>query len=119
TITITPAERYSGPVTAKFLVKDGSEDPARDVVGRVEVVVVAAPEPPGRPSISSMTHDTVTLTWQAAEDKGAPVTEHKVSWSGGSKDCGPGTTCVIDGLDPGQTYAFQVSATNRVGESEP
>lgn len=119
TITVTPAARFSGSLVGRFRVQDGSGDPAREVVGRIEVTVVAAPEPPGRPTVSSMTHDSVTLSWQAAEDKGAPVTDHEVTWPGGSKTCGPATTCVVDGLTPGKSYAFQVAATNRVGTSEP
>lgn len=118
TITVTPAERFSGSITARFIVLDGSGDPEREVTARMEVNVVAAPEPPGRPDISSSTHNTVTLSWPAAEDKGAPVTGHTASWPGGSQECGPATACTVEGLTPGDTYSFQVAATNRAGTSE-
>lgn len=117
-VTVTPADRFSGSITVRFIVLDGSDDPEREVTARLEVDVVAAPEPPGRPTISNSTHNSVTLSWSAAEDMGAPITGHTITWPGGSHECGAGTTCTVDGLTPGETYSFRVAATNRAGTSE-
>ncbi|MFT4287311.1 Ig-like domain-containing protein [Nocardioides sp.] len=118
-VTVTSAARFAGTITVRFVVHDGSGRPDRDVTARAEIVVVAAPDPPGRPAVSSATHDSVTLNWTPADDKGAPVEKYVVAWSGGSRDCGAATTCEVTGLTPGQTYQFTVTAHNRVGPSEP
>lgn len=118
TVSITPAARFAGSVTVKFTVHDGSGDPERDVTARAEIVVVAAPEPPGRPTVSNSTHSTVTLSWPPADDKGAQIDKYEVFWNGGSQDCGQAATCQITGLTPGNTYRFWVVATNRVGPSK-
>ncbi|GAA2105184.1 Ig-like domain-containing protein [Nocardioides furvisabuli] len=120
TVTVTPAERFAGSVGVRFVVDDGSDDAEREVTARAEVVVVAAPDAPGRPTVSSMTHDSVVLTWTPADDKGAPISGYSVRRSEGKTvSCGGATTCRIEGLTPGNTYSFQVVATNRVGDSEP
>jgi predicted secreted protein len=120
TVTVTPGERFAGSLSVRFTVSDGSGDPERDVTARAEVVVVAAPEAPGRPTVSSMEHDVVVLTWSPADDKGAPITAYTVRRSDGrTQTCGGATTCRVPGLTPGDTYSFQVVATNRVGDSEP
>ncbi|MFZ2503410.1 MAG: Ig-like domain-containing protein [Nocardioides sp.] len=118
-VTVTPKTDFSGTLVVKFSVLDGSGDRERVVTARAEVVVVARPEPPGRPTVAGFTADTVTLSWAPADDKGAPVTDYEVRWRGGEQSCGAATTCIIDGLTPSQTYTFEVVATNRVGTSEP
>lgn len=119
-ISVTPAERFSGRIGVRFTVHDGSDDPQRDVTGRVEVVVVAAPEPPSKPTVTNMTHNSVTLSWKAGDDKGSRITGYEVLVNGGdARKCGDRTSCPITGLSPGKTYSFKVVASNRVGPSEP
>ena len=119
TVSVTPAASFSGTLTASFTVLDGSGEPTREVTGRMEVNVSAPPSTPGRPTASSTTASSATLTWSPAQDNGAPITKYEVQYSGGSKSCGTATVCKVTSLTPGTTYAFTVTATNRVGTSDP
>ena len=80
---------------------------------------------PGAPTLSSATagNGQVTLSWSApSSDGGSSVTEYKVyrgnSAGGGTLLASVGTALsyVDDGLTNGQTYYYQVSAVNAVGE---
>ena len=118
TVTVTPAAKYSGTMSVVFTVLDGSGDPEREVTGRIEVSVSAPPDAPGQPSVSATTASTATVNWSPPADNGAPITGYEVAHSGGTKSCGTATTCEVTGLTPGTTYAFTVTATNKVGTSE-
>ena len=54
-VTATPAAAFSGTMTVKFTVLDGSGEPEREVTGRMEVTVSAKPSAPGRPEVSGTT----------------------------------------------------------------
>ena len=78
---------------------------------------------------SEITEGRVTLTWRAPKENGAEITGYTVyqrevnengsgsSWEG--KSIGPGVLHhEVIGLESGKVYEFQVTATNRYGESE-
>ena len=118
-VTATPAAAFSGTMTVKFTVLDGSGEPEREVTGRMEVTVSAKPSAPGRPEVSGTTATSATVTWSPSEDNGAPITKYEIKHSGGSSSCGTATVCEVKDLKPGTTYSFTVTATNRVGTSDP
>ena len=97
-VSATPAAAFSGTMTVKFTVLDGSGEPEREVTGRMEVTVSAKPSAPGRPDVSSTTANSATVTWSPSEDNGAPITKYEVKYSGGSKSCGTATVCEVTSL---------------------
>jgi hypothetical protein len=56
------------------------------------------------------------VSWEAAAPNGAPVTQYRVTWSGGSKVLGASERSTnVSGLTSGTGYTFTVRAVNRVG----
>ena len=117
-VQITPEDNFAGRLSYEVTVDDGSGDPARAVTGRIEVTVAAAPDAPGKPFAEPQTPTSMRLSWAAPADNGKPITGYDVNWKGGKQEC-RGTQCVIDGLKPGDTYTFTVTAHNEIGESKP
>ncbi|MGH3647387.1 MAG: fibronectin type III domain-containing protein, partial [Micromonosporaceae bacterium] len=78
--------------------------------------------PPGPPvPVTAVAGDEqVRLSWGAAAANGAAIGRYEVSWNGGSQPIrGGNTSAVIDGLDNGKPYTFQVKAYNRFGAGPP
>lgn len=58
----------------------------------------------------------VTVNWDPAAGNGAPVTNYRLSWNGGSKSVPADTTkATVDGLKNGTSYTVSVRAVNRAG----
>ncbi|GAA2597070.1 hypothetical protein GCM10010435_90450 [Winogradskya consettensis] len=84
---------------------------------------------PAAPTVTSAAPGAakVTVTWDAPNDNGSPITAYEVqAYDGGSlvsgKVCAPldptlltGLTCDVTGLTNGTTYTFRVTASNLVG----
>jgi len=87
------------------------------------------PWPPGRPTVTSMSRDSVTVTWSPPRnDGGSPVTGYAVESKSSSyyawTSCSAGLRVsephfVVPGLVEGTSYEFRVIAENRSGRSEP
>lgn len=118
TVQVTPDTDFAGRLTYEVTIDDGTGDPARAVKGRVEVTVAAVPDAPGKPLAEPQTPTSMRLSWAAPADNGKPITSYQVKWKGGKQEC-RGTQCVINGLKPGDTYEFIVTARNEIGESKP
>ncbi|MFG6444352.1 Ig-like domain-containing protein [Microbacterium sp. P07] len=119
-VSVTPAADFYGTMVVRYRVQDATGDPDREVEGRIRLTVQGKPNAPGTPTVSSVQDRTVVLSWTPPANNGADITGYLVkSTSGGySKQCAS-TTCTLDGLTNNVEYNFVVTATNRVGESDP
>ncbi|UJP09190.1 Ig-like domain-containing protein [Microbacterium sp. KUDC0406] len=120
-VKITPGAKFVGTLTVRYRIGDVTEDPDREVDGLIVLTVQGKPDAPGKPTVSSVQDRTVVLSWSPPANNGAEITGYTVrSVQGASyeKQCSS-TTCTLDGLTNNVKYLFQVTATNRVGESDP
>lgn len=120
-VVITPSSDFVGTMVVRYTIQDATEDRDREATGQVVLTVQGAPEAPGAPTITSVQDRTVVVSYTAASNNGAEITKYTVrAVQGGSysKEC-QSTTCTLDNLTNNVEYVFQVTATNRVGESEP
>lgn len=79
-----------------------------------------------QPTLRRATHNTVVIQWQHPETSTVPVVSFRFRWTAG-KDWKAGNVQelhdvpanasqhVVEGLTPGQTYIFQVTALNKYG----
>ncbi|MFK3676838.1 Ig-like domain-containing protein [Microbacterium sp. NPDC090218] len=120
-VTVTPGKSFVGTLVVRYRIQDATEDAEREVNGQIVVTVQDVPDAPGVPVIASVQDRTVVVSFSAPSNNGAEITKYTVKSVGGSsysKEC-QSTTCTLDGLTNNVEYTFQVTATNRVGESEP
>lgn len=120
TVSVRPAEGFIGQMVTRFRVRDVTGDPDREVEGRLTVVVRGKPATPIAPRIGEVRDRTVVLSWDAPDNRGAPITGYRVVASPGNivRQCAS-TTCTIDGLTNDVEYTFTVAAQNAVDWSEP
>lgn len=112
-VTFTPTE--TGTSTITVTVSDASGDRTRDVIGRIVVTVIAVPDAPTRPTLSSVEASSAVLTWQVPEANGAAIEEYEVRGSHGYQKSCAANTCLLDDLTPGDSYTFTVRARNSEG----
>lgn len=120
-VLITPGSKFVGTLEVRYTIQDATEDLDRQVEGRIVVTVQGVPDAPGRPQVTSVQDRTVVVSFSAPANNGAEITKYTISSAKGgsySKECKT-TTCTLDGLTNNVEYAFDVVATNRVGDSEP
>ncbi|MDQ0373468.1 Ig-like domain-containing protein [Cellulomonas humilata] len=119
TVSVRPAEGFIGQMVTRFRVRDVTGDPDREVEGRVTVVVRGKPATPTAPRIGEVRDRTVVLSWDAPDNRGAPIIGYRVVASPGNivRQCAS-TTCTIDGLTNDVEYTFTVAAQNDVDWSE-
>ncbi|MFC0676123.1 Ig-like domain-containing protein [Brachybacterium hainanense] len=128
-VTVTPGETsltvsadpdFSGVATLYYTVADETGDVDREVQGTATVTVIGAPDAPSVPRILETGDGLVKLEFQPGADNGAPITGYTVTSSpdGRTQQC-TSTICTVENLRNDTEYTFQVTATNRVGASEP
>lgn len=120
-VIVTPASDFVGTMVVRYRVQDATKDPDREVDGRITLTVQGVPDAPGTPAVVSVEDRTVVLSWAAPVNNGAEITRYTVTAVRGgtySRECSS-TTCTLDRLNNNVEYVFQVTATNRVGESKP
>jgi hypothetical protein len=119
-VSVTPSPRFFGTMIVRYRIQDATGDPDREVEGRIRLTVQGRPDAPGIPTVSSVQDRTVVLSWTPPPNNGAPITAYTVTSTAGNytKQCAA-TTCTLDGLTNNVEYNFVVTATNRVGESDP
>jgi hypothetical protein len=119
-ITVRTGSAFTGTLSVVYRIEDGTKDPARQVQGRVTVVVRDVPDQPGAPTASAG-DGAATIAWNAPANNNSPIKNYIVTWSGGSQTFGPdaaGKNQTIGGLRNGTGYAFSVQAINNVGEGQ-
>ena len=119
-LTITPDKSFHGRLVIRYTIQDKTKDPDRTAQARVLVTVQGVPDAPLKPRVSHVESHQLTLSWDAPADNGAQITGYKVTSVKGEpyeKNCTQ-TTCVLDGLTNNVTYAFTVTAINKVGSSK-
>ncbi|MGF6824731.1 hypothetical protein M2317_003669, partial [Microbacterium sp. ZKA21] len=120
-VEVTPNGEYVGTMTVRYRIGDITEDPDREVDGKIVLKVQGVPDAPGKPTVSSVQDRKVVLSWSPPANNGAKIdgyTVRSVQGDAYEKQCSS-TTCTLDGLTNNVKYLFQVTANNRVGESEP
>lgn len=116
TVRFTPSS--SGTSTIKLTVADASGDRSREVAARINVTVVAVPDAPQRPTLSSVEASSAVLSWREPEANGATIEEYEVRGSNGFAQTCTATTCRLNNLTPGEAYTFTVRALNSEGWGE-
>ena len=113
-------------------VTSGTGDRVRTATQSFTVVVTDATEVPGVPQslTATSTFATITLSWQAAENKGPALEGYQVQYHEGSPDPDTKTflnaittdrdvlTATVSSLDAATTYTLRVRAVSAEGESE-
>lgn len=120
-VQVTPGAEFVGSLVIRYTIEDATEDPDRQVDGRIVLTVQGVPESPGRPQVTSVQDRTVVVSFSAPSNNGAEISHYTVNSTSGSsysKRCDT-TTCTLDGLTNNVEYTFEVTATNRVGDSDP
>ncbi len=119
-VLVTPDKDFFGTMVVRYRIADATNDPDREVEGRIRLTVQGRPDAPGTPSVSSVQDKTVVLSWSPPPNNGAPITGYTVTSVTGNpytREC-PATTCTLTGLTNNVEYNFVVTATNAVGTSE-
>lgn len=122
-ITVRTGPSFTGELSVIYRIGDATMDPAREVQGRVTVIVRDAPDAPTITSTSSGDR-RITLTWRANATNNSPITGYIVSaqpaaggpWTFG--ESAAGTPQTISGLTNGTAYTFTVRAQNGIGVSQ-
>ncbi|WP_188718600.1 Ig-like domain-containing protein [Agrococcus terreus] len=119
-VVATSGPDFSGTLTVRYTVQDGTGLTERQVTGTATVTVKGRPDAPPRPNVDAVGDAQVTLTWAPPASNGAPITGYLVQSVDGtvSQPCAS-TTCIVEGLGNDVTYRFQVIAQNEVGDSDP
>lgn len=119
-VNVTPAGDFFGTMVVRYRVSDATNDPDREVEGRIRLTVQGRPDAPGTPVVSSVQDRTVVLSWTPPANNGAEITHYEVSSTAGNfeQKCAA-TTCTLSNLTNNVEYNFTVVAVNRVGPSDP
>ncbi|MCA5895058.1 tandem-95 repeat protein [Isoptericola sp. NEAU-Y5] len=117
-VVVTPKGDFVGTMVVRYTVQDATQDPDRQVEGRITVNVLGVPEAPARPVVEEVRSETVVLSWTPPQNNGAEITGYTVTSSQGDVVGCATTTCTLDGLTNDVTYTFTVQATNVVGDSK-
>ncbi len=116
-VTIRTGPSATGTLTAVYRIQDGTRDPAREVQGRIKLVIRNVPDAPNQPSASEG-DGSATVTFTAPASNNSPITGYTITWTGGgSMPVTNAGTVSIGGLTNGNDYAFRVVAHNAIGDS--
>ncbi|MGX5696211.1 Ig-like domain-containing protein [Agromyces soli] len=119
-VTIRTGSAFVGTLTVRYTIEDGTKDPSRRSSGDITITVKDVPDAPGAPTIVASGSQQATVKWNAPADNNSAITGYTLTWTGGGQKnftaAAAGTNQTITGLTNGQSYTFQVSATNKIGQ---
>ncbi|MEO8093310.1 MAG: fibronectin type III domain-containing protein, partial [Pseudolysinimonas sp.] len=129
TVSVKPGPGYIGDVTVVYVVQDATQDPDRNVNGRLVVTVRDVPDAPAAPGATGNDAAAYVSITAPNTSNGEPVDGYEVTYTGthwngaGSgtqsntvSNCAP-PGCTISGLNNGWSYNFAVRAHNALGWS--
>ncbi|MDR6907646.1 hypothetical protein J2X63_003354 [Agromyces sp. 3263] len=122
-ITVRTGSAFTGELSVIYRIGDATMDPAREVQGRVSVIVRDRPDAPTMTSIVEG-NGNVQLSWRANATNNSPITQYIVTWSGGGGgqavfgQGAAGSAQTIGNLANGTSYTFTVRAENAKGVSD-
>lgn len=122
-VSVTPSDDFVGTMVVRYTIEDATRQGSRSAEGRIRLSVLGRPDVPGTPRMVSVGDREAVIDWTAPDDNGAPITAYTVAAAGENgqslqQTCET-TTCTITGLTNDVNYRFTVTATNRIGESDP
>jgi hypothetical protein len=117
TVTVTSGTTKSGTISVIYAIRDATDTAAREVQGRITIVVASAPEPVTSFTPSRAGSQTVNVVFDPpSSSNGAEIAPYTVQVGSSTRtDCLPGQTCQFTGLTNGTPYSVTVGATNKVG----
>ncbi|WP_188037505.1 Ig-like domain-containing protein [Actinotalea sp. JY-7885] len=118
-VTVRPAAGFIGQMVTRYRVRDATGDAAREVEGRITVVVRGRPSQPAPPRVVEVRDRTVVLAWDAPANNGEPITGYRLTGQPGNivTECAS-TTCTVGNLTNNVEYTFTVMAKNAVNWSD-
>lgn len=124
TVTVHTGTTKSGTISVIYTIRDATNTAAREVQGRITVVVASAPEPVTSFVLSNPGTQTVTVVFDPpSSSNGAVITGYAVQITGSPgtasrTDCAPGAACTFTGRTNGVSQTVTVAATNKVGTTQ-
>jgi large repetitive protein len=118
TITVSTDSSFIGDVSVIYVVRDGTEDPTRDVQGNFVVTVEDRPDKPAKPTIVTEGDQDATINFAAPASNGNAIDQYRISWGSQTKLVTYAGTHTISGLTNGTDYSFRVAAHNEHGWGE-
>ena len=121
-VTVVPAAGWHGALTASYTVMDSTNDPNRQVEGKIRVQVKDKPGRPSAPYSASAGDGEVSFTYDSTGDGGAEITTRVATATSPGQDpvtanCGIGY-CRVTGLRNGVLWTFTVQEGNIIGMSD-
>lgn len=118
-VRVTTSAAFTGDVAVIYRVRDSTDDPTREVNGRLIVTVWDDPDQLAAPAYVDNGDGSVTFTFQPpASNNGSTITGYTVSnTAGAGTPCAnptPGVACTFTGLANGTSYSFSVVAHGAV-----
>lgn len=124
TVTVHTSSTKSGTISVIYAIRDATDTVARQVQGRITVVVASAPEAITSMVVTRAGSQTISVAFDPpSSSNGAAITGYTVQVSGdpgtvSRTDCLPGGSCIFTGRTNGQQQTVTVAATNKVGTTQ-
>jgi len=111
-------------INLQYQVADATGDPDRYAWGFVHISIQDVPDVPAKLTRQANTfvNGELRLRITPPLPNNSPITNYRItsaSNGGYTHDCGTVLVCALPGLAVGELYAFQVVATNAIGDSAP
>lgn len=119
-LTITPQAGKTGSMIVTYKVADATEDPSRNVQGKIILTVRDRPAPPTEVKASVSGAGRATVSFTPGASNGADIDFYEMTdvTTGQTYRCEI-AVCEASGLTNGVEHAFTVRAHNDVGYSDP